>query len=593
MSKTSFVLRLVLASTVLGTPAAHAAQAQGVSAAAASSADARLRNLYNSEWEWRQKERARVKGFGPGALADHLPKVDAASQQARLAYWTKVLAELDKIPTAQLSPEERINAAVFRTSIEGLADEARFRTYETPFNTDTFFWANLAPRQGFQNAEEYRRYLGRLRDIPRYFDEHIANMRAGLKRGFSIPKVTLTGRDKTIEPYLKADETNPLYAPLAAMPSNIPADEQARLKAEASALIRDRAVPAYAKLLAMIRTEYMTKARSTTGASELPNGRAYYQAMVKGFTTLDLTPKQIHEIGLKEVARIRAEMETTMRKAGFKGSLAEFMTFLRTDPQFYAKTPRELLSYSAYVSKKADGKMGETIGTLPRYRHGIEPVPASLAPIYTGGRGGLENCLMNTYNLPARPLYTLAALTLHECTPGHSFQAALALEGPDRPDFRKEIYFSGYGEGWGLYTEWLGTVMGIYETPYEEFGRHTYEMWRAVRLVIDPGIHEFGWSRDKAIAYFKDNAALSDLEITNEVDRYIAWPGQAVAYKLGEMLIRRKRAEAEAKLGTAFDQRWFHDVILDLGSVPLPVLEQQIDLWIAGGGKNPKADVAP
>ncbi len=588
MRHTKFVLSLLAAvasSSLLSTLPVWAQNVQTVG----SSADERLRNLYNAEWAWRQKERARVEGHGPGALADHLPKVDAATQQARLAYWTKVLAELDKIPLAELSPEERINAAVFRTSVQIMANEVRFRTYEAPFNTDTFFWANLAPRSGFANADEYRRYIGRLRDIPRYFDEHIANMRSGLERGFSIPKVTTIGRDKTIEPYLNADASNPLFAPFAAMPSNISADEQAKLRAEGETAIRDAAVPAYSKLLKMIRTEYMTKARDTIGASELPNGRAYYQAMVRDFTTLDLTPKQIHEIGLKEVARIRAEMETTMRKTDFKGTLPEFMTFLRTDPQFYAKTPRELLSYSAYVAKKADGKMKETIGTLPRYRHGIKPVPAELAPIYTGGRGGLENCLMNTYNLPSRPLYTLSALTLHECTPGHSFQAALALEGPDRPDFRKEIYFSGYGEGWGLYTEWLGTVMGIYETPYEDFGRLTYEMWRAVRLVIDTGIHEFGWSRDKAIAYFKENAALSDLEITNEVDRYIAWPGQAVSYKLGELTIRRLRAEAEQKLGPKFDQRVFHDIILGLGAVPLPVLEEQLQQYIASGGKKPDA----
>ena len=235
----------------------------------------------------------------------------------------------------------------------------------------------------------------------------------------------------------------------------------------------------------------------------MPDGEAYYQAMIEKFTTLNLTPKEIHDIGLKEVARIEAEMQATKERANFAGTMAEFFHFLRTDPQFYAKTPRELLSYSAYVSKKADWKLSETIGFLPRRRHGIRPVPEALAPIYTGGRGGLEACLMNTYNLPARPLYTLAALTLHECTPGHSFQAALALEGPERPPFRRGTSFSGYGEGWGLYTEWLGTVMGIYETPYEDFGRLTYEMWRACRLVIDTGIHEFGWSREQAMDYLR------------------------------------------------------------------------------------------
>jgi uncharacterized protein (DUF885 family) len=290
---------------------------------------------------------------------------------------------------------------------------------------------------------------------------------------------------------------------------------------------------------------------------------------------------------LKEVARLEKEMEATRERAKFTGTMAEFFQFLRTDPQFYAKTPRELLSYSAYVSKKADDKLAETFGWLPRRRHGIRPVPEALAPIYTGGRGGLEACLMNTYNLPARPLYTLAALTLHECTPGHSFQAALTQEQPERAPFRRGTSFSAYGEGWGLYTEWLGTVMGIYETPYEDFGRLTYEMWRACRLVIDTGIHAFGWSREQAMDYLRTRAALSEHEITTEIDRYIAWPAQALAYKLGELQIRRHRREAEEKLGSKFDQRTFHDAILALGSVPLPVLEERMAQFIADGGVNP------
>jgi uncharacterized protein (DUF885 family) len=286
-------------------------------------------------------------------------------------------------------------------------------------------------------------------------------------------------------------------------------------------------------------------------------------------------------------------MEATKKVAGFNGTLAEFRHFLKTDPQFYAKTPHEFLAEAAYFVKKADLKLKDTIGFLPRFRHGILPVPEALAPIYTGGRGGLESCLFNTYNLPARPLYTLPSLALHECTPGHSFQGALALEGPPRPAFRNATYFSGYGEGWGLYTEWLGTVMGIYETPYQEFGRHTYEMWRAVRLVVDTGIHHYGWSREKALDYMKANLALSDHEITTEVDRYIAWPGQAVSYKLGEIQIRRHRREAEQALGAKFDQRKFHDAILQIGSVPLPVLEERIKQFIADGGENPPMVSAP
>ncbi len=591
MSHSSFVRSCLTGVAVCAlTPASHAA----AQTPRDSSADARLRALYTAEWTWRQREMARRSDEpGDAGASDHFPRVDAASQQARLAYWTRALATLDNIPLAQLSPEEKVNAQVFGTSIRALINDVKFRTYEAPFNSDTFFWTEFTPRQGFATIDIYRNYLARLRDVPRYFDEQIVNMRAGLARGFTVPRVSVVGRDKTIEPYVKPDTTNPLYAPFAQMPATIPAADQAAMRREAAVVLRDVVAPAYARLLTMIRTEYLPKATTTLAATAMPDGQAYYNAQIEKYTTLDLTAQQIHDIGLKEVARIQAEMEATKQKAGFTGTMAEFFTFLRTDPQFYAKTPRELLAYSSYVAKKADGKLGETIGLLPRHRHGIRPVPDALAPIYTGGRGGLEACLMNTYNLPARPLYTLASLTLHECTPGHSFQAALALEGPARPPFRRGTSFSGYGEGWGLYTEWLGTVMGIYETPYEDFGRLTYEIWRACRLVIDTGIHQFGWSREQAMDYLRVHAALAEHEITTEVERYIAWPGQALAYKLGELQIRRHRREAEEKLGPAFDQRKFHDAILALGSVPLPVLEQRMAQFIADGGNNPPAAARP
>jgi uncharacterized protein (DUF885 family) len=547
-----------------------------------SSADARLRALYTEEWNWRQQE------LGRGAASDRFPRVDAASQQARLAYWTRTLATLDTIPFDQLSPEEQINAQIFSTSLRALASDVQYRAYEAPFNSDTFFWTDFTPRQGFATAAAYRSYLARLRDVPRYFDEQVANMRAGLARGYTMPRVSVLGRDRTIEPYVKGDASNPLYAPFTELPAGMTRADQDALRAEAATVIRDIVAPAYTRLLTMIRNEYLVKARTTLAARAMPDGEAFYQAQIEKHTTLTLTPQQIHDIGLKEVARIEAEMRATKDKANFKGTMAEFFTFLRTDPQFYAKTPRELLSYSAYVSKKADDTLAETIGVLPRRRHGIRPVPDAIAPIYTGARGGLEACLVNTYNLPARPLYTIASLTLHECTPGHSFQAALALEGPERPAFRRGTSFSGYGEGWGLYTEWLGTVMAIYETPYKDMGRLTYEMWRACRLVIDTGIHQFGWTREQAMSYLRDRAALAEHEITTEIDRYIAWPGQALAYKLGELQIRRHRREAEEKLGARFDQRRFHDAILAIGSVPLPVLEQRMARFIADESATPK-----
>jgi uncharacterized protein (DUF885 family) len=580
---------ILSAALVLPWPASAQPPATPAAQAPAGSADARLRALYEREWAWRQQQGLRGnRGSEDGGPAS-LPKVDAATQKARLDYWTQVLVELDRIPVAELSAEEKINAAVLRQSIQTSADEIRFKTYEAPFNADTFFWAGLNPRSGgFRTAQGYRNYIARMRDIPRFFDENTANMRAGLKRGYTVPRISVVGREETIKPYLPADRTNAFWAPFEEMPTTIPAAEQETLKREAEAAIRESVAPAYTKLYAFMKDEYLKKARTTIAGEALPDGKAFYQAQIKGFTTLDLTAEQIHQIGLAEVARIRAEMEQVKAKAGFQGDLSAFMNFLRTDPQFYAKTPYELLAKASYVVKRMDAKLPETIGFLPRRRFAILPVPPALAPIYTGGRGGLESCLFNTYNLPARPLYTLPALAIHECNPGHSFQAALADEAKRRAPFRKATGFSGYGEGWALYWEWMGRQLGLYETPYEEFGSLTYEMWRAARLAIDTGIHHYGWTREQAQKFLRDNAALSEHEITTEIDRYIAWPGQALAYKLGEILIRKKRAEAEAKLGTAFDQRNFHDAILALGSVPLPVLEARLDQFIADGGKLPE-----
>ncbi len=346
--------------------------------------------IYQSEWEWWKNEMAEEPDDErAGEESDHLARVDEASQQARLTHLQSVLADVNRIDTDSPSSEQKINAQIFRTILEERISDLRFKTYQAPFNADSFFWTEFTPREGFPDQDAYRRYLGRLADVPRFFDEHIANMRAGLKRGFTVPKVSVTGRDKTIEPYLATDDSNPLYLPFTQMPTNIPAADQERMRAEARTLLTKQVVPAYPKLLDFIRKEYLVKARTNISASSLPDGPAFYQARIEKFTTLKLTPPQIHEIGLSEVARIKAEMEVTMRKAGFKGTLPEFYQFLRTDPQFYAKTPHQLIAEAAYIVKKADLKLKDTIGTLPRFRHGILPVPDALAPIYTGGRGGL------------------------------------------------------------------------------------------------------------------------------------------------------------------------------------------------------------
>ena len=555
----------------------------------AQDADQRLAALADAYHAYQIAESGRIEGAdGDTEAGERLPSVTPEAQLARADKARGFLADLAAIEAERLTPAGRIDAAVLRHLLETEIGDGQFREWEMPFDSDNNFWSYLAGRSGFDNAVDYRRYIARMRDLPRYFAEQTANARAGLKRGFSVPRVTLQGRDASLAAYVVDDpEQSPFWAPFKAMPDQrITLAERDKLKAEARAAISEAVTPAYSDFLRFFREEYIPQTRTTLGASAFPDGQAYYRQQIREYTTLDLTAEQIHQIGLDEVARITAEMEQVKAVAGFTGTLPEFVTFLRTDPQFVARTPDELMGVSSYVAKRVDGELKDYFGFLPRYRFAIREVDPAIAPFYTAGRGGLAYCQMNTYNLPARPLYNIPALTLHECAPGHSFQAAIALEQPEVPRFRRQVYFSGFGEGWGLYTEYLGKEMGIYRTPYERFGQLSYEMWRAVRLVIDTGIHHYGWSREQAMDYLASRTALSEHEVATEVDRYISWPGQALAYKLGEMTIRRVRAKAEAELGPRFDIRKFHDVVLSLGSVPLPVLEERIDAFIADGGQG-------
>lgn len=530
----------------------------------------------------------RENGWG----GENLPSVSADAQLAQAARLQSFLDRIERIDEGKLSDAQKVNIAVFRSVLSEQIGDARFREWEMPFDSDSNFWSYLTPPSGFQTEEQYRAYIARMRQLPRYFDEHIANARAGLKRGFSVPKVTLEGRDASVEAFVVEGESNPFFVPVAQMPASMDAVEAAAINAEALDAINGAVVPAYRNLLTFLREEYIPQSRETLAAYAMPDGEAYYAQQIRQYTTLDLTAEEIHAVGLAEVARIEAAMRAIMTEVGFEGSIAQFNESLRTDPRFIARTPDELMGVASYVAKRVDGELDNYFGFLPRHRFSIRPVAPEIAPFYTAGRGGYEYCQMNTHDLPSRPLYNIPALTLHECAPGHSFQAAFqreqgaGLDAAPLPEFRRNIYFSGMGEGWGLYTEFLGEEMGIYRTPYERFGRLSYEMWRAARLVIDTGIHARGWSRERAISYLADRTALSRHEVGTEIDRYISWPGQALAYKLGEMQIRRLRVEAEAALGERFDIRKFHDVVLALGSVPLPVLEQRIRDFIADGGKG-------
>ena len=556
--------------------------------------DRKLQAIYNPEWTWRERSRGEEDEDAADKphIRPNLPKVDPATQAERLRYWTHTLQQLSAIEPAKLSPPEQLNLAVYRAQIQSLANAQRFREYERPANSDSAFWSGLTMNaddlSAFRTADDYTKDIARLHDIPRYFREQIANMRAGEARGFTPPRATLENRDKSIAAI--ADTTNPtqtpFYKPFAVMPAAIPTAQQARLRTDAAAVIRTEVLPAYAQLLRFWDDEYVPHAQPSLSAEALPDGKAYYQSKILEYATVTLSPDEIHAIGLAEMAKIHAEMLATMQDAHFTGDLPAFLHFLRTDPQFYAKTPEELLMRSALVAKEFDGVASHFFGYEPCNRFGIKPVPAAIAPFYTSARGGPDTYWVNTYDLPSRGLFAVPALTLHESAPGHSWQLSVAAEHKNLPKFRN-VYISAYGEGWALYCERLGTEMGTYHTAYERFGMLSYQAWRAARLVVDTGIHAGGWTRVQAQQYLRDNTALSDREIVNEVDRYISWPGQALSYYLGEMAIQKARAKAEAALGPKFNLRAFHDAILETGGVPLPVLEQHLDAWVANGGQGP------
>jgi uncharacterized protein (DUF885 family) len=401
----------------------------------------------------------------------------------------------------------------------------------------------------------------------------------------------MEGRDASITAVTDtAGEANLLYTPFKEM-NGIAAQRRAALRAEALKVIRDSAQPAYAQLLKFMREEYVPGLRTTIAAEALPDGKAYYRAKIREFTTLDMEPAAIHALGVAEVERLHAAMIAAMQESGFKGDFAAFQKFLRSDPRFYAKTPEELLMRAAFIAKRFDGKASQYFGYLPRARFAIRAVPDDLAPFYTAGRGGAGVYLLNTYDLPNRPLFNLTALTLHESAPGHAFQIPIAMEHKDQPAFRQLTYISAYGEGWALYCEELGTEMGMYDSPYDRFGMLGYQIWRAARLVVDTGMHSQGWTREQALAYFRQYTALPEHEIGTEIDRYIAWPGQALSYYLGERAILEARASAEQALGERFNIRAFHDAVLELGSVPLPTLKARIERFIAEGGRGPYPDM--
>ncbi|TRO95670.1 DUF885 domain-containing protein [Glycocaulis profundi] len=464
---------------------------------------------------------------------------------------------------------------------------ARFPfTNDSGFHTSPSFYAMSARVRTVPEAEAY---IARLNALPDSFADQRAWLEEAIEEGWTQPRYIMDGVLDQIRAQIVDDATeSELYQPLANLPSTMDEAERERLRAEGLAAINDEVLPAYRDLLEFFETQYVPASRDSIGISEVPGGREFYRALVRSHTTLDLTPEEVHETGVQEVDRIRAEMDEAIAQTGFEGSFEEFVDYLRTDERFYAQTEEELMMRASYLSKLADDQMPAFFNNLPRLPYGVRPVPANIAPNYTTGRywagdadtGRAGGYLVNTYRLDQRPLYELPALTLHEAVPGHHHQIAIAQELEDVPEFRRRAGITAFSEGWGLYSEFLGLDMGFYQDPYENFGRLSYEMWRACRLVADTGIHYMGWSREEAESCFLDNSALSPLNVTSEVSRYISWPGQALAYKTGEILIRELRAEGEERLGADFDLAEFHDVLLEDGALPLSALENKMRAWI-------------
>jgi len=549
--------------------------------------------LFDEEWAARLTESPQfATSVGDHSRNDELADVSLEAIERRVERRRDVLRRFEEIDTSGLSAADRINARMFERQLRSSVRGFEFGGYEMPLNADSGFhmgFARMYRPMPFQTADHYDDYIARMRAIPAYFEQQQGHMRAGIERGFTLPRVTLEGYEDTISAHIVDDpQDSAFWAPFEDVPASVEEMDRERILTDAEAAITEAVVPAYQGFYDFFVGEYLPGARETVGASDLPDGQAYYAEQVRWFTTLDVTPQEVHEIGLSEVARIRAEMADVIREIGFEGSYAEFLDFLRTDPRFYPKTAQELLERAAWIAKTMDGKLPSLFATLPRVPYTVEPVPDHMAPKYTAGRyvSAPYNSTqpgiywVNTYNLPSRPLYALAALTLHEAVPGHHLQNALAAEIDAGPEFRRHDYLSAFGEGWGLYAEYLGLEAGIYEDPYSNFGRLTYEIWRACRLVVDTGVHAMGWTRQQMLDYLAENTALSLHEVTTETDRYISWPGQALAYKMGELKIRELRGRAEEALGSDFDVRHFHDAVLENGSVPLDILEELINAWI-------------
>lgn len=510
----------------------------------------------------------------------------------RYSFYKKLHEKLNAVQRSSMTADDLVNLDLLLYSVKDEISLYQFKSYLNPILADEGFHTGLAHMAGgvLVSKKDFADYTRRLNDIPRFVDEHIALMRRGLALGISQPAVILNGYQHTYEQHIvNTAEQSVFWKPFLQRPYGLADEEWKQIVTEGKAAITNSAIAGFRRIKLFFDKEYLPATRKTIGVSHFPDGLAYYQDRASHYTTTDLSYEEIYELGLREVARIKKEMHEVMQMVQFKGNLQEFITSLRTDKRFYASTPDQLLKEASFIAKKADGVLPRFFGHLPRQPYGVEAVPAHLAPTYTAGRYAGASLSskkagfywVNTYNLESRPLYALEALTLHEAMPGHHLQIALTSELTHLPDFRRSLYVNAFGEGWGLYCEHLGTEMGFYQDPYSRFGKLTYEMWRASRLVLDVALHTKGWTREQAVNYLADNTALSLHEVNTEINRYISWPGQALAYKMGELKIKELRKRSEEKLKDKFDIREFHDLVLSQGTVTLQILEQMVNKYIA------------
>lgn len=550
-------------------------------------ASAQLTKLLDDIWQYElstSPSMAKSRGQNPKrALGD----ISIAALNSQAMQYQTFLTALEKVDAAQLSDSENITLLMQKYRIQNYVDTHKFKEYRVPITSEYGFHSGLgrqASNASIKNAEQLKHYMMLLSEMPDHFSQQITYMQEGMQVGQVQPKVVLKGYEESVLAFIaQTPDESPFYQAFEKMPEELRTDKNMQAAEAAIAKVNE----SYQQFYDFLTNDYIPMAKQDISVKTWPDGEAFYQNRIKYYTTTDMTAEEIHQIGLSEVARIRAEMQTIVDELEFDGNINQFIGFLRTDPRFYAQTPEDLLITASYIAKKMDAQLPKLFKKLPRTPYGVAPVPESIAPKYTTGRYVSPSSddqpgyyWVNTYALDKRPLYALPALTLHEAVPGHHLQISLAAELTELPEVRRSTYISAFGEGWGLYSEYLGLEVGIYTDPYDNFGRLSYEMWRACRLVVDTGMHMFGWSRDKALNYMLENTALSEHNVRTEIDRYISWPAQALSYKIGEIKIKQLRAEAEERLGDKFDVREFHDAVLAHGSIPLFVLEQNIQRFI-------------